>query len=165
MENSPWNRLPSELRNKVYDEVICGGRILLQVFPAPVYGFMLRPTRARVQAHSQLALTHVCKAIRAETIGLFYSRHDFAIVEDFIMFRHYASELPCVVKEWLDKLGEHATQINEFAVPVPEVDLCHVMGRLGSPQDSDSDNAEWYERILTDWLYLIVSNGIPLRIT
>lgn len=34
-----------------------------------------------------------------------------------------------------------------------------------SPYDDESDDPEWYGRILTDWVYLVVSNDISLYIT
>ncbi|KAK5114558.1 hypothetical protein LTR85_010135 [Meristemomyces frigidus] len=84
MDNSPFARLPPELRNRIFDLALTrsnGCRIELD----------------QMQNYNQL--TRTCRQIRAETHAVFYSQNDFLVGSD------YDNKWVCKFRELLRLLG------------------------------------------------------------
>lgn len=75
MDNSPLATLPPELRNRVYELVLCSDKPVV-ITHHPGKG----PRQRAAERHEHLlALTTTCKIIRSESTKMFYALNRFAI--------------------------------------------------------------------------------------
>lgn len=163
MDESPLGRLPAELRNAIYKNVLfIPWGVQLTVVDAPKHGHTLRRCNASGNLHMEL--TRVCKKIRAETMGLFFSQNTFSI--DHAMCEDdMRSWVPSAAQAWLDHIGEQAYRIKEITICLPDIDVGYALTHQQPHAASQRWlSAYWYGCAIVDWTNLVVSNGIPLRL-
>ncbi|GAB1741907.1 hypothetical protein NU219Hw_g7313t1 [Hortaea werneckii] len=103
MDNSPFTKLSAELRNEIYHLVLHSPEDFKIVYIGNIIfeDKVLRNENHQVQP---LALTATCKALRTETLQLFYAINTFTF-----KFKHFDS-LDDILEVFRDRIGNECVR-------------------------------------------------------
>lgn len=87
MDNSPFSKLPTELRNQVYEMVLVDDTSSIRVFHKPK------------ECQPPFALLGTCREIRRQAAPIYYGQHAFFV------FGHDRAEVNGVMVDWPRALG------------------------------------------------------------
>jgi hypothetical protein len=121
MEECPLNRLPGELRNRIYELALFQSSGIT-VFVSGVRPHLFKPTETK----NILSLTETCKELRHESLPIFYQVNKFVLISKYLGER-YSGDINNArntqwergLCDWLGQLG--ARNIN--ALSHDEIDI------------------------------------------
>ena len=117
MERSPFQRLPGELRNEIYELALLepdGVKISLAGRKAKLVHESATYSRRAVAAINSLPAT--CKAVRAETQNLFFSINKFTFITQHFKQKRSSDFWIRTLQKWTSQIGQdHLSQIKRVS--------------------------------------------------
>jgi hypothetical protein len=129
MDASPLSRLPAEIRNIIYELVLEDPEeTVLGPADSQKPGRKLKLALAQRRALDSTAnLTRTCKAVRKETVELFYAIKYFCIVLPF----SDALRLRTLLNDFFDTIGpRNAAALRSLAIDINSVPTSHFHGTM-----------------------------------